>query len=138
MNSWIKEKEMKKLDSVAQKVFRRMTPKSLALLFAIGYLVSLIPLLWIGCYNVPSADDFGEASRAHLTWMATHNVFATIGSGIAKGIGDWFEWMGYYTCNILMALSPITFGEKGYWIVAFLMLGALSLSTIYLLYMLFV
>ena len=137
MNSWIKDKEMKKLDNVVQKAFRWMTPKTLAFLFAIGYFISLIPLLWIGFYNVPSADDFGEASRAHLTWMSTHNVLATIGSGLAKGIGDWFEWMGYYTCNILMALSPITFGEKGYWLVTFLMVGALSLSTIYLLYMLF-
>ena len=138
MNSWIKEKDCKKLNMIEQKLFRWLTPKTLAVLLSVGYFLSIVPLLWVGMYNVASADDFGEASNTHLTWMATHNLFATIASGITRAVGDWFHWMGYYTCNLLMAISPITFGEKHYWIVAFMMIGALSLSTIYLLYMLFV
>lgn len=115
-----------------------LSPKTLALVLTIVNVCSLIPLLWIGFYNYASADDFGEASKSHLAWMATHNVFAAVGSGIWKSLQDWVDWMGYYTCNLFMAVSPITFGEKGYWIVALMMIIALSLSTLYLVYTLLV
>ena len=138
MNSWIKEKDQIKIERALERLFHRINAKVLAIFLTITYVISLVPLLWIGLYNVASADDFGEASRAHVTWVNTHNVFATIFAGILNGLEDWVEWMGYFTCNILMATSPIVFGEKNYWIVAFLMVGGLSVSTIYLLYMLFV
>lgn len=138
MSSWIKEKDQIKLEGCFNRLFHWIDAKVLAIVLVIVYVISLVPLLWNGLYNVASADDFGEASRAHVTWMNTHNVFAAIGTGIVKGIEDWVEWMGYFTCNILMATSPIAFGEKNYWIVVFLMLGGLSISTIYLLYTLLV
>ena len=132
MNSWIKEKDQIKIERALERLFHRINAKVLAIFLTITYVISLVPLLWIGLYNVASADDFGEASRAHVTWVNTHNVFATIFAGILNGLEDWVEWMGYFTCNILMATSPIVFGEKNYWIVAFLMVGGLSVSTIYL------
>lgn len=138
MKSWLKEQEVKKINKIGDKLLAWITPKTLAIILTITNVICLIPLLWIGFYNYASADDFGEASRSHQAWLATHNVFIAVGSGIGKSLQDWFDWMGYYTCNLLMAVSPITFGEKGYWIVAFLMLLALSLSTLYLIHTLLV
>ena len=99
---------------------------------------SLIPLLVIAKYNFPSADDYGHASSAHLTWLETGNVFATIWAGIQRGIYEWINWEGYYTCDIMTALPPSVFGEGCYWIVTYIVLSMLTISTIYLFHVIFV
>ena len=110
MNSWIKEKDVTKIDKLEEKLFGWITPKRLAMILTVVYALSLIPLLVIAKYNFPSADDYGHASSAHLTWLETGNVFATIWAGIQRGIYEWINWEGYYTCDIMTALPPSVFG----------------------------
>lgn len=78
------------------------------------FLFSLIPLVWIGLYNHPSADDFSESFLAHQAWSNTHNVFSMLSAAAEKAYGDYFEWMGYFTSNFLMALAPSLFSESAY------------------------
>ena len=138
MNSWIKEKDVTKIDKLEEKLFGWITPKRLAMILTVVYALSLIPLLIIAKYNFPSADDYGHASSAHLTWLETGNVFATIWAGIQRGIYEWINWEGYYTCDIMTALPPSVFGEGCYWIVTYIVLSMLTISTIYLFHVIFV
>ena len=45
------------LKKMNEKLSKWVTPKSLAVFLTIVYVAGLVPLLWIGWYNYPSADD---------------------------------------------------------------------------------
>ncbi len=117
---------------------RLVTPRRLAVFLTVVYLASLIPLLWIAWYNYPSADDYSIGSDCHQIWIQTHNVFAVVWQGVIRSADDWLNWMGYFTSNFLMAVPPSTFGERGYVLTTWIMLGMLSFSTIFLFRVLFV
>lgn len=138
MNSRIKESDLHRSGKIEEKLLGWITPKTVAITLSVTYFVSLIPLVWIGFYNYPSADDYSNGSWAHVTWMATHNVFATLWSAFQKGLSDWLHWVGYFTCGMLTALPPSAFGEKFYPAVTLIILSALTLSMIYLFKSIFV
>lgn len=126
------------LDRWGEKLAKQITPKRLAVFCSIVYLLSLVPLLWIGLYNYPSADDYSIGSNCRQAWVNSHNIFAVLWAGIVRAAEDWMEWMGYFTSNFLMAFPPNTFGERVYVLTAWIMIGMLSLSTWYLLRNIFV
>lgn len=125
-------------DGLGEKLAKWVTPKRLAIVLTIVYVVSLIPLLWIGWYNYPSADDYSIGSNCRQIWVNSHNLFAVLWAGIERAAEDWISWMGYFTSNFLMAIPPNVFGERFYVITVWIMLSALSLSTWYLLKSIFV
>ena len=129
---------IEKTDCLGEKCKRWVTPKRLSIFLTIVYVASLIPLLWIGYYNYPSADDYSIGSNCRQAWVATHSVLATVWAGIVRAVEDWLDWMGYFTSNFLMAFPPSTFGERAYVLTCWIMIVMLSLSTIYLLRTIFV
>lgn len=120
------------------KIKKWITPSGLAFFLTVTYIISLIPLLWIGWYNYPSADDYSIGVACRQAWVNSHNLFRVIGVGIQRSIEDWKIWMGYFTSNFLMAIPPNTFGERFYVLTVWIMLGMLSFSTMYLLRVIFV
>ena len=114
-----------------------LTPKRLFWFLLVVYLLSLVPLLWIGFYNYPSADDYSIGSDCRQAFVNTHSLLVTVWAGIVRAAVDWLNWMGYFTSNFLMALPPNTFGERAYVWTSVIMIGALSLSTAYLLKVIF-
>ena len=114
-----------------------LTPKRLFWFLLVVYLLSLVPLLWIGFYNYPSADDYSIGSDCRQAFVNTHSLLVTVWTGIVRAADDWLNWMGYFTSNFLMALPPNTFGERAYVWTSVIMIGALSLSTAYLLKVIF-
>ncbi len=129
---------IEKTDCLGEKCKRWVKPKRLSVFLTIVYVASLIPSLWIGYYNYPSADDYSIGSNCRQAWVATHSVFATVWAGIVRAAEDWLDWMGYFTSNFLMAIPPSTFGERAYVLTCWIMIVMLSLSTIYLLRTIFV
>lgn len=126
---------IKKLNMTLQKW---ITPKRLAIFLTGIYVVSLIPLLWIGWYNYPSADDYTIGNNCRQAWLASHNIFNVIWAGILRAVEDWITWMGYFTSNFLMAIPPSSFGERFYVLTVWIMLAMLSFSTAFLLRTIFV
>lgn len=141
-NRKLEEAEKKEKGNLLEKTEKRMikifTPKNMAILLTLVYAISLIPLLLISQYNYPSADDYSIGSECHQIWMSTHSLFAVIGQGIVRAADDWLNWMGYFTSNYLMAVPPSTFGAGFYVLTAWMMLGMLTFSTMYLLHVIFV
>ncbi len=132
------KKEKFNLDAFILKMQNILTPKCMAVVLTIVYGISLIPLLWIGFYNYPSADDYSIGSNAHRAFVETGNLFAVLWAGVVRAVEDWVTWMGYFTSNFLMAVPPSSFGERWYVLTPFLMLGILTLGTVYLLRCIFV
>ena len=126
---------MKKLETVLPKL---MTPKRIAISLTILYLLSLIPLLLIGRYSVPTSDDLSIGLTCRDAWLSTGSVWAVIGQAFAKAWNSFFEWMGCYTSMCLMALHPGVWGEQYYLFTPWIMLGMLSTGTMYFLHAVFV
>ncbi len=125
-------------DKWGEGLRKLITPKTLSVFLTIIYVLGLIPLLWIGWYNYPSADDYSIGSNCRQAWVSSHSIFSVIGAGIVRAVDDWVNWMGYFTSNFLMAVPPSTFGERAYVLTPWIMLLMLSLSTAYLLRIIFV
>ena len=115
-----------------------ITPRRLANFLTIVYGISLLPLLWIGWYNYPSADDFTIGNEFHQTWVTTHNLFAALWAGAVHAAEDWVSWMGYFTSDFLMAVPPSSLNERLAVLTPWIMLGMLSFSTCFLLKAIFV
>lgn len=142
MKEKIKKIDIRKIDNllgkVTSKAQKQISPKRLSVFLTIVYFMSLVPLLWIGWYNYPSADDYTIGNNCRHVWVSSHNFFTVIMAGISKAIEDWIHWMGYFTSNFLMAMPPNTFGERIYVLTVWIMLAMLTFSTIYLLQNIFV
>ena len=77
----MKESTIQKLSAwfagAEEKLTKRITPATLAVILTMVYLLSLVPLLWIGWYNYPSADDYsiGSNCRQIPGWDIIHPIF---------------------------------------------------------------
>lgn len=134
-NNIFERSEVKKLEN---KMKKWITPKALSAFLTIVYFVSLVPLLWIGWYNYPSADDYTIGNSCRHAWVNSHNLLQVIWTGILKAVEDWINWMGYFTSNFLMAMPPNSFGDRVYVLTVWIMLAMLTFSTMYLLRNIFV
>lgn len=106
----------------ARSLWRQWAPWLLLALLA----ASLVPVLLVGRYSWPSADDY---SYAYLTHEA-----------LLKGSGFWGEvwhtmwgyyksWQGTFSALGLMSLTPVTFSEGLYWLTPVVMVGSVCLGT---------
>ncbi|MCI7040871.1 MAG: DUF6056 family protein [Lachnospiraceae bacterium] len=123
---------------VDKKKSRWITPKRLAVFLTIIYIISLIPLLWIGHYNYPSADDYSNGSNCRQTFVETKSVFMVIGTAVKKAVGEWHTWRGCFTSSFLSSIMPNVFGEGLYQYTTWVVLTLFSLSCLYLLNNIFV
>ncbi len=128
----------RKIEKINGRLAKWVTPKNLSVFLTGIYVISLIPLLWIGWYNYPSADDYTIGNNCRQAWVSSHNILSAVWAGVLRGIEDWITWMGYFTSNFLMAVPPSSFGERFYVLTVFIMLAMLSFSTAYLLRTIFV
>lgn len=126
------------IEQIGEKITKWITPKRLAIFLTVVYLLSLIPILWIGWYNYPSADDYSIGSNCRQAWLESYSLWGVFKAGIIRAIDDWKHWMGYYTSNFLMAIPPNVFGERFYVLTVWIMVSMLSFSTWYLLKNIFV
>ncbi len=103
----------------------------MAALLILCFVLSLIPVLMMGVYDHPSADDYGYSAYCHVTWEKTHSVFRVIEGACATVADRWQTWQGTFATNFFMALQPGIWGL--YAVVPFLLIGVLCASTLFLL-----
>ncbi len=90
------------------------------------YFLSLIPIIIVGFFNFPSADDINMGIYAHDVFAKTGNIAATLWKGIELAWHDYLNWMGYYTSTALMSVPPSVFGEQFYAASTFILILILS------------
>lgn len=110
-----------------------MTEKRIAGFLVIVFILALIPVLLIGKYNYPCADDFGFSAYSHIAWEETQSIFQVVIGALKTVKERWFGWQGTFSSIFVMALQPAVFGEAGYTLVPWIMIGAMSFSTLFLL-----
>lgn len=113
-----------------------VTPKNLAILTTVLFVVTLIPLFLLANYVYPCADDYTFGSRCHFVWVETHSVFATMVQAIRGSIDLFFSWAGCLSSSFFMIIQPAVFGDKLYRITPYIMIGIVSIGTTFLLHIL--
>lgn len=88
--------------------------------------LSLIPILLLGRYDWPSADDYSYAFLPHEAILK--GGFPLAGSWRYM-LGCYTWWQGTFTAIGMMTLTPLTFSEQLYWLTPVIMLGSLCVGT---------
>ena len=96
-------------------------------------IISVIPILWIGQYLHPFADDYVFGAKVYKVWNETHSFLACIQGAWNVAMTMYHSWQGTYSACFLMALQPGVFGQ--YWLGPIILLFSLMGSTYALLYM---
>lgn len=101
-----------------------------AVVLAAGLLLaSLLPLLWLGKYNVMCIDDYDYGRRVHDVWQETGSFAASAQEAWRQNMEFYQEWQGTYISCFLMGMCPMNFNYHIAWIVPVLMIGMFASSS---------
>ncbi len=126
------EKTVRKLQQYSGRLsarIGRIPPKRAAAYAGILLAVSLLPILWLGRYNVMCIDDYNYGVKVHDAWLATGSVGQAVRAAWQKNMENYQNWQGTYISCFLMALCPMNFRYDAAWTVPFLMIGMFATST---------
>ena len=98
------------------------------LLSLAALLLLLIPMLALGRYAVPAADDYGFSAATHLAWEASGSPGQVLRAAAGQVRDTWYGWQGSFSGVFLMSLQPALFADRLYMLTPFVMLGALLLG----------
>jgi hypothetical protein len=91
-------------------------------------IIALIPLLIIGWYAFPCADDFTYGAYPHAMWIESGSLQEVFHWALYQVKATYDTWQGTFSSVFLMALSPAVFGESNYFFTSIIMLGMTVLS----------
>lgn len=95
-------------------------------------LVVIFPLLLISQYNYPTADDWSYGVEGYRVVQSGGKFFGVLIAAVRTAKESYLSWEGRFSNAFLAALQPGIWGEKGYCVVAYLMIGMLIFSEIML------
>lgn len=119
---------------------RRLSPerncdlRRLSHLLIVIYVLSLIPVLVIGKYDYPSADDFSMGLGTRLVYETTGSLLAVAGKILSETARYYRTWIGYFTSCLFTTVSPATFGEAWYALTPAVILLALHVGVVVFFY----
>lgn len=123
---------VQKLQQVGRRIgvhVARIPMKRMAVYSGILFLVSLVPLLVLGRYNVMCIDDYNYGVQVHDAWIATGSFGRSVQAAWELNMETYQNWQGTYVSCFLMALCPMNFYHQAAWVVPIIMIGMFSVST---------
>lgn len=102
--------------------------KKCGIILLIIYAVSLIPILMVGRYAFPQADDYSFGYHCHQAWVDSHSIMAVIKAAYSMVLEAYFDWQGSFSSIFVMSLQPAVFHKSYYFIVPYIMVGFLTIS----------
>lgn len=114
------------------RTYRKYINKNtMALLIVLLFVISLIPVVYVGLFNYATGDDYWYGVHTYRGWKEGGLFSALKGSFLT--VADFYEnWQGTWFTLFLFTLSPNHFWENGYIITVFLALILLIGSYSYL------
>lgn len=82
-------------------------------------ILSLIPLLVLGFYNVMCYDDYIFGSIVHATWIATRDFGQTIAAAARQASNSYMRWQGCWVVSFLTGIYPANYEYAFSWMVPF-------------------
>lgn len=111
-------------------ILEKFTYKKIALVMAILFFISLLPILYCSFFDYASGDDLWEGAVAHRV-LVTEGTFKEFITEIYEWAKiDYMSWEGNWSSIILWCVEPSIWGEKFYcitpWIALLSLGGGLS------------
>ena len=101
-------------------------------ILVLALLAVVFPLLLIAQYNRPSADDWSFGVYGYRI-LQDHGGAAKMLQAIFENVRDsYLHWEGRFAAVLFASVQPGIWGEKYYGIVAYLMIGSLIFSVMFL------
>lgn len=93
-----------------------------ALAMILLLLIAIVPLVIIGFYAHPCADDYTYGYYTHGFWSMTGSLSETLHWAFHQVKATYDTWQGTFSSVFLMALSPAIWGEGYYFLTPIIML----------------
>lgn len=90
----------------------------------------LVPVLLLGVYDRPSADDHDYAIHTHAAVEAEGGLSELFSASVATVSQFYEEWQGTYTSAFFMSLQPGIFGETYYGLSPVIFVGIIFLCSL--------
>lgn len=103
--------------------------QKMAAFAAVLLVLSLLPLLILGRYNVMCIDDYDYGRAVHDTWLATGSVWQSVQTAWQQNLEFYRDWQGTYISCFLMALCPMNFRYDTAYVVPVIMIAMFAIST---------
>ena len=75
---------------------KQINIKRMSMFVTALYIIAVLPLLILGFYNWPSADDMSLALQTYRYYSETGNILGTFLLAFKVGFNEYMSWMGYY------------------------------------------
>lgn len=93
------------------------------LIIIIACLLLLAPILFVGSYDRPFADDYDYSILTHEVVENGGNVIDIIKAAIKTDLNFYNNWQGLYSSAFILSLQPAIFGETFYSLTCFIVLA---------------
>ena len=106
-------------------------PVVLAAALAVGFVISMIPILYVSFYAHPIYDDFWFSAYVYQAVSEGGGLFEVLKAAFTQVRESYFGWQGTYSAILLFSLQPGAFSDDLYFLTTFIMVFSLTLSTIF-------
>ena len=93
------------------------------------FVLSILPILYMGRYIQPLWDDYGSSYVIHLLVIAKQYYMASF-EILLNAIWTWFAWQGTYSAEMLFAMQPGAWIIPSYWVTPFIIIGSITAAYI--------
>ncbi|MCH5248428.1 MAG: hypothetical protein J1E98_00775 [Lachnospiraceae bacterium] len=118
----------KVLHSMTEKI-NRFSIKGMTACAAVLFVLSVMPLLLLGKYNVMCIDDYNYGQLVHDTWVASGSLKQSVLTAFEQVKLVYMTTQGAYTSAFLMAMCPMNFNYYIGFVVPVIMIGMFSVSS---------
>ena len=115
----------------------RCSERLLCMLLICGIAITLVPVLWIGIYDVPCADDYSYGTYTHHIFQQTGSLLEGLKAAVHTTADVYYNWQGTFSAIFLMSLQPEIYGEGMYRFVPFILVGSLAVGEFFFSWALF-
>lgn len=110
------------------KEMKKNSENALLIIAIILLASSLVPLLYIGKYNVLSADDYSMCKGMHKIFEDGAGIKQLLSYAWQYAVNLYQGWRGYYIANYIEVFNPGAFNEHWIWITPLLMITTIVSS----------
>lgn len=136
MNKTTLQKKYQQAVSAMQKLLgrlidgiNRISMKRMTVYAAVLFVLSVLPLLLLGRYNIMCIDDYDYGKTVHDTWLATGSLWQSVLTAFEQVKLVFMTIQGAYTSCFLMSMCPMNFRYDSAFVVPIIMIGMFSVSS---------
>lgn len=106
---------------------RQLDPyKVIATVIMVLFVISLIPILYVGLYTYPTGDDFWYGKYVAQAWREHHSILSCIKAAFTTIKEFYYTWQGTWYSIFLFCFNPEMLFNRGYVLVPFLAITLLG------------